>query len=212
MLSKILRKVSQYTSFPGSANYWDKRYSEGGTSGPGSFGPLAQFKSNFLNTFVDENNVRSVIEFGSGDGNQLSLANYPSYMGVDVSPTAIETCRTRFSNDLSKRFLTLDQYASETAELSLSIEVIFHIIENDAYHAHMTTLFRAAERFVIVYSSNFANRWVIRPRHVRHRRFTDWTRRYAPDWTLSNRVVNPFPYDKRTGSGSFSDFFVFTPK
>jgi hypothetical protein len=37
---------------------------------------------------VAERRIRSVIEFGCGDGNQLGLMRYPSYLGLDIEPCA----------------------------------------------------------------------------------------------------------------------------
>src|ERR1700689_4886366 len=70
-----------------SPSYWDSRYAGGGNSGDGSYGNLAKFKASVLNQFVAENRIASVVEFGCGDGNQVSLAEYPRYVGIDVSPT-----------------------------------------------------------------------------------------------------------------------------
>src|SRR6185295_426813 len=92
-------------SFRGSQDYWEQRYREGGTSGGGSFGHLAQFKADTLNAFVEKHAVRSVLEFGCGDGRQLELAKYPKYIGLDVSPTAIAECSRRFEGDQTKSFL-----------------------------------------------------------------------------------------------------------
>ena len=72
--------------------YWELNYEQGGNSGPGS-GDLGQGKAEFLNDFVRDCNVESVIEFGCGDGHQLSLAKYPHYVGLDVSRAAIRMCR-----------------------------------------------------------------------------------------------------------------------
>lgn len=93
--------------FPGSAEYWEKRYSAGGNSGVGSYSHFAEFKAEVLNPFVATHDVKSVIEFGCGDGNQLTLAKYPSYLGLDVSASAIARCRETFKADLSKSFLTM---------------------------------------------------------------------------------------------------------
>ena len=76
--------------------YWERRYADGQDSGYGSRDQLARFKASFLNAFVARNGIRSVIEFGCGDGTQLSLADYPSYLGLDVSPTAVRLCASRF--------------------------------------------------------------------------------------------------------------------
>ena len=44
------------------------------------------------------------MEFGCGDGNQLKLAQYPSYSGIDISETALTICRKSFANDTTKKF------------------------------------------------------------------------------------------------------------
>ena len=47
-----VRRVSllrQRFAFTGSARYWDRHYARGGTSGAGSYGPLAGAKAEFLN-------------------------------------------------------------------------------------------------------------------------------------------------------------------
>src|SRR5262245_48514617 len=82
--------------FGSSRQYWNVRYVLGGTSGAGSYGRLAKFKAEVINRFVAENGVRSLVEFGSGDGAQLELARYPSYTGIDVSSRAVEMCRVKF--------------------------------------------------------------------------------------------------------------------
>src|SRR5689334_9848740 len=130
--SKI-KKIFSSNGFDGSRKYWEKRYEKGGTSGSGSYGHLADFKAEILNNFVQSNNVRSVIEFGCGDGNQLKLSNYPSYIGFDISDASINRCMTIFSGDRSKRFKLADKYENETAELALSLDVIFHLTEDNVY-------------------------------------------------------------------------------
>ncbi len=66
-------------NFPGSNKYWTQRYAEGGNSGAGSYGKFARFKAEVINKFVSEREIKSVIEFGCGDGNQLKLANYSRF-------------------------------------------------------------------------------------------------------------------------------------
>ena len=68
-----IRRISllrQRLDFTGSAMFWERWYAKGGTSGAGSYGNLACGKAAFLNTFVRECAVRTVIEFGCGDGHQ----------------------------------------------------------------------------------------------------------------------------------------------
>lgn len=96
------RLIQPLRAFPGSGDYWQQRYLQGGSSGYGSYDALAEFKSAVLNATVDQHQVGSLIEFGCGDGNQLVASQYPAYLGVDISPEAIALCRRRFANDASQ--------------------------------------------------------------------------------------------------------------
>jgi hypothetical protein len=195
--------------FRSTSDYWDRRYKVGGNSGPGSYNRLAEFKAQFLNRFVEEHQVTSVIEYGCGDGAQLSLARYPNYTGVDISPTAVEMCRVRFAGDTSKRFLRSDAITqSPLGDLVLSLDVVFHLVEDVVFEAYMRRLFESAHRFVIIYSSNTDQEWT--GQHVRHRMFTRWVEENEPDWYLHSTHKNSFPYDPADPEQtSFSDFYVF---
>jgi hypothetical protein len=195
--------------FDHTASYWERRYLQGGNSGAGSYNRLAEFKATFLNDFVARNEIRSVIEFGSGDGAQLELATYPNYVGVDVSKAAVEATRARFASDASKKFYQSEEFpAGLHAELSLSLDVIYHLVEDKVFDRYMRDLFDAATRFVIVYASNMEERAAAS--HVRHRRFTDWVERQRADFELTQTVPNAFPYDEdHADNTSFADFYVF---
>jgi len=195
--------------FPGSQDYWVKRYEKGGNSGPGSYSALAEFKAQVLNDFVVEQGIKSVIEFGCGDGNQLTLARYPSYRGLDVSPVAIERCRGRFAGDSSKSFALVGDYAGETAELALSLDVIYHLVEDRVFESHLRTVFGAASRFVAVYSTNVDAPDDAGLPHVRHRRFTDFVERELGAWKLLRTVKQPQAYTGDIVSSSLADFFIF---
>lgn len=192
--------------FPGSEEYWERRYAGGGNSGGGSYGPLAGFKAEVLNAFVDEQEIRTVIEFGCGDGNQLALATYPSYTGLDVSQQAIAQCRARFTDDATKSFHLLEAYDGRTAELALSLDVVYHLVEDAVFEDYMTCLFAAATRFVIVYSSNHDE---FAAPHVRHRKFEDWVGREQADWTLDRVIPNELPWSEHGEAGSHADFYVY---
>jgi SAM-dependent methyltransferase len=199
----------QKAAFPGSADYWQTRYCAGGDSGSGSYGRLARFKAKVLNGFVHGEGVRTVLELGCGDGAQLARARYPSYVGADVSAKAVELCCRRFAGDATKRFyLQEDLPASERAELVLSLDVIFHLVEDEAFERYMAELFDRAERWVLVYASD--GELVLRRPHVRHRRFTAWVAEHRPQWRLAKVIRNPYPYDERyPDSTSPSDFHLF---
>jgi SAM-dependent methyltransferase len=196
-------------SFPGSKDYWEQRYQSGGNSGAGSYNKLAEFKAEFLNEFVATNNVETIIEYGCGDGNQLKLAKYPRYLGVDVSGTSIAWCKKTYSADNTKEFKLLRECNEETAQLTMSLDVVYHLVEDVVFHDYMERLFSSSTRFVIVYSSNTESQRPNQPPHVRHRKFTDWVELKQPKWKLIQTISNKYPYRAEDNSGSFADFYIF---
>jgi len=196
--------------FLSSAQYWNDRYKLGGNSGAGSHGRLADFKATFLNDFVKRHSVKSVIEFGCGDGAQLALADYPSYVGLDIAPIAVDTCRRKFVDSANYEFYeTSFRHPNEgTFDLALSLDVIFHLVEDDVFDGYMRRLFSASSRYVIIYSYNFEREYA--SQHERGREFLKWCAEKARFWDLVKIVENAYPYDESDPkSTSQSDFFVF---
>lgn len=212
---QLLKKAQKifYTlfskKFSTSENYWKYRYKDGGNSGPGSYNKLAQFKAEIINHFVIKNNIKSVIEFGFGDGNQLKLSNYKQYLGFDISPDAIKLCKEIFKNDLTKNFKLLKDYNDdEKAELVISLDVIFHLIEDDVFEQHMQNLFKASEKYIIIYSSN-KNVISHEFKHVKHRKFIDWIDKNETNWKMKEFIPNKYPFNGNSQESSFSDFYIF---
>jgi hypothetical protein len=200
-------------AFPGSGSYWETVYREGGTSGPGSYGRLAEFKAEMLNDFVRNKDIRTVIEFGCGDGAQLQRASYPEYVGVDVASVSIDRCSVLFAQDASKRFYLADRLPKNigTFDLALSLDVIYHLIEDSVFDAYMRRLFSFARRYVAIYSSDYDA--LTAGAHVRHRRFTSWISKNARDWQPAGFVANRFPEDPmQPEETSFADFHFFERK
>jgi len=209
----VQRIYHQFTNpskpFPGSGSYWIDRYESGGNSGDGSYNELAEFKAQVLNDFVLHNRIETVIEYGCGDGNQLKLAKYPSYTGFDVSQKAVSMCGEAFLNDHTKQFKLLDDFSNDTAELTLSLDVIYHLIEDCVFEDYMNRLFDSAKRFVIIYSSNTDDNPEDRAAHVRHRKFSEWIEARKPEWQLLRHIPNAFPFNRDTNTGSFADFYIY---
>ena len=205
-----VRRVSllrQRLAYSDSARFWERNYARGATSGSGSYGALAEGKSRFLNTLVREQAVRSVIEFGCGDGNQLSLAHYPRYVGLDVSRSAIALCQRRFAADPAKSFFLYDgtcftdRARMFTADLALSLDVVYHLTEDTVFETYLTHLFAAGRRLVVIYSTN--QEISDTAPHVRHRHFTPWIEANCPDWVLTDVTGGPNDAQAR------ADFFVY---
>lgn len=191
-----------------SAKYWNERYKNNRNSGAGSYGRLAEFKAEVINKFVADRDIQTVIEFGCGDGNQLTLANYPIYIGYDVSDHIVKQCKALFEYDHLKNFYHISEYSpSVTADLTLSLDVIFHLVEDKVFEDYMTKLFETSNRYVIIYSSNNKNMKSKAP-HVRHRTFTDWID--SSTWKQIVFVTNKYPFDPiHPDTTSFADFYIY---
>jgi hypothetical protein len=150
-----------------------------------------------------------VIEFGCGDGNQLTLAKYPAYLGFDLSETAISKCRELFAGDASKNFRSMADYKGEKADVALSLDVIYHLVEDDAFENYMRTLFASSNRYVIIYSSDSNDNRGYEGTYIRHRKFTGWIRQNFPNWKLIEHIPNKYPYQGDYTQGSFAEFFVY---
>jgi hypothetical protein len=204
-IKKIIKKKGSFNS----ASYWERRYVDGGNSGDGSYGRLALFKATFLNAFISENNIHTSIEFGCGDGHQLSLIQYPKYLGLDVSATIIRSCADKFKEDPAKSFLLYDTNAFFNrqfifADLTLSLDVIYHIVEEPLFKKYLEDLFAASTKYVIIFSTNFDKAETV---HVFHRQFLKYVQQSIPGFELVTKVSNPYP-----GTGeqeSEADFFIF---
>lgn len=199
--------LRQRRAFRGSALYWERNYARGGTSGPGSYHAAGEAKAAFLNDFVRAHEVRSVIEFGCGDGHQLSMADYPCYIGLDISRSVIELCKRLFADDPTKSFFLydgacfVDRAGLFNADLAISLDVIYHLTEDTVFEAYMSHLFAAAARFVIVYATDREIPGTAP--HVRHRHFTRWIEAHGEGWRLLERTPGPNPGEDRP------DFFTY---
>lgn len=201
------------SKFPGIKEYWQQLYEKGGSSGPGSYSRLADFKAGFINGFIKAQDIKYVVDLGCGDGNQLSLLKIDSYIGFDISAAAVERCRLKFSTDSSKRFFLYEGSFANVldtlpkAELALSLDVIFHLIDDVVFERYMTDLFAAATKFVIVYSSDYNGRRIF---HERHRKFSDWVKINQIGWTQIEYKANPYPFSKKDAENtSESNFYVY---
>jgi SAM-dependent methyltransferase len=176
-----------------SQEYWENRYASGGNSGAGSEGANAIWKATVLNDFVATHHVRDVLEYGCGDGRQLELAEYPEYTGLDVSATAIRMCAERFPHH---DFHSLPLPWPVSADLVLSLDVIYHLTEDDVFEQHMGDVFGSALHWVILYTTDSDR---IDPDfkpadHVRHWPVALYVQSNFPAWELGDILMNPAPH------------------
>jgi len=203
-IKTILKKLV----FSHSKNYWERRYRRGGNSGKGSYGDYAIFKAEVINQFLDEHPLESVIEFGCGDGAQLQRINYPHYTGFDVSESVIARCRQLFTDRNDREFHHIGEYDGQKVDLSLSLDVIYHLIEDDTYTDYMERLFSSSRNYVIIFSSNTDQKVRNNLPHIKHRKFTDYVDKKTNGWNLIQTIVNK-ELQLVDPSPLHADFFVY---
>jgi len=201
---RSIRSILARLRYPGSRRYWERRYAQGGDSGAGSSGVLAAYKATVLNDFVKKHKIRSVVELGCGDGQQLQLAEYPAYTGLDIAASAVARCTVLFAGDRSKKFVHYDPFHFEPADfqadMAISLEVIFHLTEENLYRLYLQHLFALSRRWVLIFSSDEADDTGGVFPHFRLRQFS---KEVPEGWVLRQRINNPHR------DRSVSDFFVF---
>lgn len=205
---KFLGRWLPLVQFDGSENYWRRRYELGGDSGRGSEGRAANYKAAVLNSFVEEHQAVSVIEHGCGDGRQLTLARYPSYLGLDVSLHAIDRCRRTFASRPEMRFELASAYAGEVGDLAVSLDVIYHLVEDEVYFRYLDRLFQSALCYAVIYSTvaNVPKRTLT---HVRHRSVDqDVTERF-PAFARMTDYEAGLPQPVEFGKGGATRFLFY---
>lgn len=180
-----------------STSYWEDRYANNGSSGDGSYGKLAQYKADFINRCISNYEIENIVELGCGDGNQLGLLEVKKYLGMDVSPSVINRCRKSYENDDAKSFMFYQPNCFENKgalrfDMSLSLDVIYHLVERDVYKKYLLDLFSLSP-LVLIYSTDFNKN---EEAHVCHRRFSEDVRHMFPAYELIDEESNPF-----TGTG-----------
>jgi hypothetical protein len=107
-----------------------------------------------------------------------------------VSEQSVSLCRARSASDSSKSFALYRPDIAVRAELSPSLEVIFHLVEDDVFESYMNDLFQAAERFVAICTTD--NERPSSFPFMRHRRYSAWVADNFPQWTLFQQVDAQF--------------------
>jgi hypothetical protein len=130
-------------------------------------------------------------------------------VGIDVSETAVNMCKEMHKGDKSKSFYLYNDYISDIYDLALSLDVIYHLLEDDVFDVYMTDLFRTADRFVIIYSSN-GDKLPFSSPHIKDRNFTKWVEENEMDFKLIKVLKNRYPYtEKDPINTSISDFYIY---
>jgi hypothetical protein len=175
-----------------SKTYWQNRYKNRGSSGSGSKGNEAIKKSEYINNIIDKYNIKSVNDYGHGDCNQLKhMKEVEYYTGYDVSDDARNMCLSIFSNNKNYKFID-DISKFKKADLALSLDVIYHLIEDEVYQDYLEKLFSISD-IVLIYSTDQDLSSGCHS-HVKHRKFTSYIKTHFVDFYLEDK--NPVARDE----------------
>jgi len=208
-----ITKPLQKLFFSNSSEYWKNRYRKGGNSGSGSFGKLAEYKASFLNDFAMINNIKQVIEFGCGNGQQSKLYQFNRYIGLDVSESAITQSIKEFENSNEHAFFVYNSMAFSDrvevfkSDLAISIDVIYHLIEDEIYNKYIEDLFNSSYQWVVIYSSNTLEPTSLP--HVKHRLFQEDIKLKFPDWEFIRQEANPVYQNTEQLETAHACFFIY---
>lgn len=171
-------------------------------------------------TIVSHQHSHTTINQNSGDGTQLSLSRYPQYTGLDVSKFAVHRLQQRFADDWKKRFIlyngTRAGLTGQTgkllqADLSFSLEVIFHITDANIYQNYMELLFDTSQRFVVIMSNDapeiencVSGKCYSDRGHLRFWPVRNWVKEHrSEEWRFIGSLQHKYP------EKAWSDFFFF---
>lgn len=188
--------------------YWEKRYATGGNSGAGSTGDLLSWKVSVVNRLIGEYGLKTGFEIGSGDGIFANLLNLEKYVGYDISESAVDLANKKFAKP---KFKATTKHVApwRKFDITMSIDVIYHIVDKRDFAKHMNKLFSASKKLVVIYSyPKQPSREV--PEHIKFNDFMGWAKHQAHEWELVEHLPNKFPFDlDNQKSTSESEFFVF---
>jgi SAM-dependent methyltransferase len=159
------RSTIQNNYFTNSFDYWIERNEGPRASGIGSYGKNATEKAKFINYIIRNLKINSVIDYGCGDGNQLKRYEVTNYTGIDVNLKQLNKLKERFPE---KKFYHFSEKIFSYADLKMSIDVIYHLVEDYYFYDHMDKLFDGKSDYVLIFSTNFDS---LGEFHVRHRNF-----------------------------------------
>ena len=187
--------------------FWERRYAGGGDSGSGSYGAMATYKAAVINDLVARLDIQTVGEFGCGDGANLKLYTaIPSYVGYDVSNTAVRQNQRTWAGNASRTFRHYNGTLTPpfpTFSLTLSLDVLYHLVDYTVWATYLDQLFRTSSAYVLIYA---VDKDVDHQEHVLFRKFTPYIAEHFPCWELGSKLRAPPPTVRQMTEARFTLF------
>ena len=182
--------------------YWIERYKNGGNSGSGSYDELYIFKRDIINNIIKEKGIKSIIDLGPGDGNQIKELNIEKYIGIDIAYTSIQICKKKYKDDKNKTFYTWNDFKEHELhyDLTTSLDVLYHILEEDGFLKYLKNLFKFSNKYILIYSSDLEGHT---QQHIHTRKFTNYIKKLFPNCKLIKKINQKYP------KKSSADFYLY---
>lgn len=131
--------------------FWDHRYTNDPTlgSGIGSRGSVLEYKRSLLLPFAKLFGGGDVLDVGCGDLEVTRSLPFRSYVGVDVSSSAIEIAKAK-RPDWTFKMADLPAMADRSFDAVICLDVLIHQQSRDEYKELLRHLLRIAKNAVIV--------------------------------------------------------------
>jgi hypothetical protein len=154
-----------------SREYWDRRWRYGPPC-PGSNGAEAVAKAEWVNAVVRDLDVKTMVDGGCGDGSQALMFDVPVYLGVEVAESAYRFAarRLRACPNRAVVLAAPGTQLSVRADLSASLDVVFHLVDEYEYEEWLGNVFGSGRRFVAVHGTNYESE---PEAHMRHHAIVD---------------------------------------
>ena len=135
-----------------SLNYWRGRANY---SGSGSRGNLLAFKLKFINNFIKDHGIESVLDFGCGDMHFASKIEVDYYKGIDIVDRKIPSQVRAKKFELSvNRFDEVDE--GREFDLCTSIDVLYHLLEEEQAYLDscLDKMINHSSRYLLIYAQD----------------------------------------------------------
>jgi hypothetical protein len=186
-----------------SAKFWTERYEMGDNSGSGSRGDLLNFKVDYINSFIRDNEIKSVLDFGHGDLEVAKKIEVDSYRGIDIFD-----CEDSGGLDLVKCKFT--EYVGEGADLVMCLDVLYHLLEDEQEYMRdsLIKMIEKSKKYIMIYAQDSTN-YDFDTEYQEHLHNSKWLQymfgRTWEDIDLVTKQTEPM-------TGSSAQFFVFGKK
>lgn len=141
-------------------NFWNSQYKKGLGSGAGSRGNLLEYKTNYLNKIFKDYNIKSVFDFGCGDGWQVEHLKLENYYGIDISEQAIKLCRQKIPSHWELKVNNFRDVEIPKVDCCMCIDTLYHIMDDETREKTIENIFNSGASIIILYT--------IHPRFVKN--------------------------------------------